>query len=189
MSAWSKVLPALATLGVLFSAATAWWVTSDVLFFYAVYPLMLVMAVTLLFDKAPLAVSMGVLLALVCAFAALAFAAPILGDGGDVIIPEFPTILQVPLSAGLGIIGMVLVLIARHDEVRPRWLLYGSLFVAWMAFTALFFVPAKDLGSPLTAAALPGLLALALTGLGVRLTMVSRGPPEPVPLVRPPPQG
>lgn len=128
----------------------------------------LVAAIFLFIDREPLAVSMGVLMLLLSAFAFIAFFSPWVGSDGD-IIPPFPFVFTYPFAGTLAILVTGLTLVARWEDIYPRWHLWAGLAVAWLAAAAFFLV--RDPGIQETTvgafAAAPGVLSLGVLALNV----------------------
>ena len=135
-----------------------------------VYIAALTTAVFLFLEKTPLGISMGVVLVLVTLVAAFLFIGEITFEDGDSISTSDSFVMQYPFSAGVGILAGVMLLIARWDEMDPRWLWAVTLGVSWFAYVTLFVV--RDDGDGAGGfAAVPALLTLgaaALHGLAAR---------------------
>jgi hypothetical protein len=75
--------------------------------------------------------------------------------------------LQYPPLAALGVLSLVLLVVARHDRIEPRWNVWATLALGWIACAA-FFLPDETVDGKADAFALAaGALGLAMVGLGI----------------------
>jgi hypothetical protein len=133
---------------------------------FLTFLVLLAVSVFLFVERTPLAVSMGAVQLLAALGGLVLFIGRLDWEGGGV---EFSDTfrLQYPPLAALGVLAMVLMVVARHDDIGPRWSLWATLGLGWVACAA-FFLPDQDVdGTAGAFAFIPGALALFVLGLGI----------------------
>lgn len=169
----ARVLPIIATVAAGLAALSALsWRAMDLdagppdLLAFAMFLVLLMAGIFLFVDRTPLGISMGAVQVLAALVGLLLFVGRVDWKSGGVQFSETFR-LQYPPLAAMGVLSLVLMAVARHDRIEPRWNLWVTLGLGWLACAA-FFLPDQSVdGNADAFAFVPAVLALAMVGLGV----------------------